>query len=141
MSRPIVPLVCAVAMACASTDTSAPPANTTIVYSLTEINGRRVPAVLGENPIGKMEILRELYRLEPDLRYSRVEDYRMTDASGVRTGTLTESGTYVRARDTISFTRTLSSGTFTTHGAIEAARLVVRFPAQGVTLVYDQTPP
>ena len=110
---------------------------------------RLPPELLGESKNEKLTIpltyLRqkppEVYRLEPDFRYLRVEDYRMTDANGVRTGTLTENGTYARARDTISFTRTLTSGTCTTHGAIEAARLVMRYPAQGVTLVYDQTPP
>lgn len=134
-------LLCAVAaLACGATvDPASPTGGSTTSYTLASINGKRVPAVLGENPIGKMEILAESYRLEPTLRYKRVQEYRQTDNAGVRTGTLTDSGTYVLRPDSIFFTFNRPDGTFQVLGAIESGRMVVRLAAQGVTLVYESS--
>ena len=108
-------------------------------YALTSINGSPLPAVLGENPLGKMEILSESYRLEPSLRYVHGQEYRQTDAAGVRVGTLSDSGTYVLRSDSIFFTFARATGTFRTSGAIESGKIVIRHVAQGVTLVFDPT--
>jgi hypothetical protein len=137
ISRSIILSAVVAAIACGGSNAASPAHPDDLTYSLATINGRRVPAVLGENPLGKMEILSESYRLEPTLRYIRFEEYRQTDAAGVRLGTLTDTGTYVMRTDSVVFTFARSNGTFQTLGALESGRLVVRYAAQGVTLVYD----
>jgi hypothetical protein len=127
-------------MSCGAGGESTSPSNAgTVTYTLSAINGRSLPAVLGENPLGKMEILAESYRLESSLRYIHTQDYRQTDAAGVRTGTLTDTGTYVSRTDSIFFTFSRPSGAFQTPAGIESGRLVIRYAAQGVTLVFDQS--
>jgi hypothetical protein len=119
-------------------DTPAGPADPSTVYELTAINGHPLPAVLGENPTGKAEVLAESYTLEPDGSYRRVQTYRNTDADGVKTGTLTQSGTYVTTTDVILFTLVTDQGTFVTPGSLSGGLLTVRFAAQGITLVYTK---
>lgn len=110
-------------------------------FNLVAINGRQVPTVLGENPTGRTEILSERYFLRSDGSYDRVEDFRNTDASGTRTGTIRESGNYVEAAGSIVFTRAIGANVFNTTALLTPAGFEIRYVAQGETLTYHLTGP
>jgi hypothetical protein len=117
-------------------DPAPPTVRADVVYQLTEVNGQALPAVLGENSTGKEEVLDESYTLEADGTYRRVQDYRNTDAAGVKTGTLTQTGTYIATADLILFTFVTNEGTYVTRGTVNGESFTVNVPTQGVTLVY-----
>ena len=73
-------------------------------YALVQVNGSPVPALLGQFPEGRLDVLSGTLTLRNDKSYTETVNIRVTPTTGVvQTVPITENGTFTVTGSTVQF--------------------------------------
>jgi hypothetical protein len=136
MRKAIGFVLLALALACGGDKVSGPGSESIAgSYSLTTIDGAALPTVVVQAPDDKLEVTTGSLSLHGDNSYLLTFNLRETQGGTVTVETLSESGAYSRASETVSFHPSDDSGDWS---ASYASGGTLTATLDGVTFVFGR---